>query len=168
LILRTVNTSGEGQIVHRVVRRIVALSAVAVATATAQLRAGEVPADNPSPQAATETPQPTSSTGEAWRFRRHDGLWWYWLPSERWVYWHEGQWVDYDAKKYAEWRAQRSQTSRATRGGDGYWGQWGPIRYDRFGNPQYPYSQRRSGMRQLGPVPTPGGVRSLPGWGGER
>ena len=38
----------------------------------------------------------------------------------------------------------------------------------RYGQPQYPYSQRKSGLRQLGPVPAMGGVRSLPGWGGER
>lgn len=34
--------------------------------------------------------------------------------------------------------------------------------------PQYPKSMRRSGLKQLGAVPAMGGVRSLPGWGGER
>lgn len=34
--------------------------------------------------------------------------------------------------------------------------------------PQYPRSMRSRGLKQLGPVPALGGVRSLPFWGGER
>ena len=44
----------------------------------------------------------------------------------------------------------------------------GPIRYNQWGQPQWPYSQRTSGVTQLGPAPAAAGVRSLPGWGGER
>ena len=129
-------------------------------------------------QAPIQTPdtQSTNPDGEKWRFRQHDGLWWYWLPSEKWVYWHEGKWVPYDASTYAE--LQRSQPARQStyyRGGgnqstSGYpeLGQWGRVRYDGYGQRQYPYSRRNSGIRQLGPVPAMGGVRSLPGWGGER
>lgn len=127
----------------------------------------------PVPTPDTET---TNPSGEKWRFRQHEGLWWYWLPSEKWVYWHEGKWVPYDAAEYAELR--RSQPSRRYtyfRGGgkqstNGYpeLGQWGRVRYDGYGQRQYPYSRRNSGIRQLGPVPAMGGVRSLPGWGGER
>lgn len=35
-----------------------------------------------------------------WRFRFHNGTWWYWLPSNRWVFWSNGQWVDYDPNNY--------------------------------------------------------------------
>jgi hypothetical protein len=40
----------------------------------------------------------------------------------------------------------------------------GPL----IARPQYPRSMRTSGLKQLGPVPAMGGVRSLPFWGGER
>ncbi len=29
-----------------------------------------------------------------WRYKQHDGRWWYWLPSERWVMWQDGRWID--------------------------------------------------------------------------
>lgn len=120
--------------------------------------------------------EPASSAGESWRFRRHQDMWWYWLPSDKWVYWHDGRWIPYDAASYAELRRSMPvrqysyYRGRASRGTGGYpeLGEWGPIRYDSYGNRQYPYSMRRSGIRQLGPVPAMGGVRSLPGWGGER
>ena len=107
----------------------------------------------------------TSRQGESWRYRRHGGLWWYWLPNEKWVYWTGNRWTAYDAQRYSEFRAARPQRSSSYPADQG---NWGPVRYDRFGQPQYPYSQRKSGLRQLGPVPALGGVRSLPGWGGER
>ena len=127
--------------------------------------------DSSSPPAQAGSASPTGA--DAWRYKRHDGLWWYWLPSNSWVYWTDGKWVAYDQKTYAEFQASRRVQPRSSQparsySGDGSWGQWGPKRYDRFGNPQYPYSQRSRGMQQLGPVPTPAGVRSLPGWGGER
>lgn len=143
-------------------------------------RAAELAAtaqQEPATDAPVQTPdaQTTDAGGEKWRFRQHDGLWWYWLPSEKWVYWHEGKWVPYDAAAYAE--LQRSQPTRrytyfrgGNQGTSGYpeLGQWGRVRYDGYGQRQYPYSRRNSGIRQLGPVPAMGGVRSLPGWGGER
>jgi hypothetical protein len=117
--------------------------------------------------AGQENPQ-----GETWRYRKHQGLWWYWLPSNKWVYWTDGHWAPYEAENYAEFNASRRLRAYSNSGG-GYqsgdsWGNWGPIRYNQWGQRQYPYSQRSSGLQQLGPVPTPGGVRSLPGWGGER
>ena len=131
------------------------------------------------PQTAAE-----AASDDAWRFRQHQGLWWYWLPSEKWVYWSDGQWVDYDPQRYAElYNARRARRfsfdsgNARMRGGNsgnpnGYpeleYRMWGRPRYDSYGNIQYPYSQRRTGVRQLGPVPAMGGVRSLPGWGGER
>ena len=136
--------------------------------------AGSEPAANGAAQveAGAQAPAQPTATSDTWRYRRHDGLWWYWLPSEKWVYWNDGRWDPYDPQSYAAFKASRAprvqQNSGYARGGQSGWGPWGPIRYDRYGNPQYPYSQRRSGMQQLGPVPTPAGVRSLPGWGGER
>ena len=28
-----------------------------------------------------------------WRFKYHQGRWWYWMPDERWVYWSNNRWV---------------------------------------------------------------------------
>jgi len=138
-------------------------------------------ADEPGAAAATEQ-QPTASaapadvgdrgatpaaTGEKWRYKRHNGQWWYWLPSNKWVYWNDGRWVDYDAQSYAQSNASSARRSYSRSPGT-QWGPWGPIYYDRWGNPKYPYSRRKTGLKQLGPVPALGGVRSLPGWGGER
>jgi hypothetical protein len=131
-------------------------------------------AQPPSDSAATSSQAAPAekSQGETWRYRQHQGLWWYWLPSNKWVYWTDGRWVPYEAESYAQFNAtRRGQTSSSPSypgGNSTTWGQWGPIRYNQWGQRQYPYSQRSSGLQQLGPVPTPGGVRSLPGWGGER
>jgi hypothetical protein len=43
-----------------------------------------------SPQAAASPDQNT------WRYVWHSGEWWYWLPQEKWVYWRNNQWNDYD------------------------------------------------------------------------
>lgn len=124
-------------------------------------------------EAGSQQGAAASRPDEAWRYKRHQGLWWYWLPAGRWVYWTGDRWVDYEEKSYGEYRAAQG-FSRASRSGyssgsgSNQWGPWGPIRYDRFGNRQYPYSMRNGGLQQLGPVPAMGGVRSLPGWGGER
>jgi len=52
----------------------------------------------PAPR-ADEAPAPRAAGGDDWRYRWHEGRWWYWLPSERWVYWEDGRWVDYDAPR---------------------------------------------------------------------
>jgi hypothetical protein len=42
-----------------------------------------------------QVPEGLASTGgENWRYRRHDGRWWYWLPENRWVVWSDDRWVD--------------------------------------------------------------------------
>ena len=114
---------------------------------------------------APDTTAQKQQPSESWRYRRHDGLWWYWLPSNKWVYWTGNQWAPFETRGYSELRAARPARTYSYPSDQG---NWGPVRYDRFGQPRYPYSQRKSGLRQLGPVPALGGVRSLPGWGGER
>ena len=42
-------------------------------------------------------PEPAATDATLWRYRYQDGVWWYWLPSNRWVYWSNGRWVDYVA-----------------------------------------------------------------------
>ncbi len=149
------------------------LGLVAVARANAEEPATPQPAE-PAPSAASadsQTDQTPTQGGEKWRYRQHQGMWWYWLPSEKWVYWSDGKWVNYDPETYAQLRASRRNRVYSYRGSQsGYpeLGQWGPVRYNNYGQRQYPYSRRNFGIRQLGPVPAMGGVRSLPGWGAER
>jgi hypothetical protein len=45
----------------------------------------------PAPR-ADEIPAPRKADDQTWRYRWHDGRWWYWMPSEHWVYWEEGRW----------------------------------------------------------------------------
>jgi len=123
------------------------------------------PSGGPVPGSDAEKPA-SSSTGEAWRFRWHNGQWWYWQPSNRWVYWSNDRWNSYEPSQSVP--AAVTVPRRAQSYSGATQGPWGPIRYDSYGNRQYPYSRRNSGLQQLGPVPAMGGVRSLPGWGGER
>ncbi len=161
-----------------IVYRLIAIGAVALALTGRNLLADDTraPLNNSSPPtsaAPTTDDAAKAQSGETWRYRRHQGLWWYWLPSNKWVYWTDGKWVAYNPETYAKFNASRqgvvsSPNTGYYRSSDPYWGAWGPVRYNSYGEVQYPYSQRKFGMRQLGAVPTPAGVRSLPGWGGER
>jgi len=55
------------------------------------------------PEAAEVRPPIDNSavSDERWRFKYHRGAWWYWLPSERWVWWSNGAWVDYQPATYS-------------------------------------------------------------------
>jgi hypothetical protein len=104
---------------------------------------------------------------ETWRYRKHNGKWWYWLPSNRWVVWNGREWAVHKSPQQVasgDSNVRRSFSHSPSNQSS----RWGSRRYDRFGNVLYPYSRRHSGLKQLGAVPAPGGVRAMPGWGGER
>jgi hypothetical protein len=71
---------------------------------------------------------------DAWRYRRHNGLWWYWLPSERWVVWIDGAWVDYEpgmlspGGRYFRYGQPRARV-RVYIGDGGYYGDYYPYGY---------------------------------------
>jgi hypothetical protein len=44
--------------------------------------------------------QKQGPTQDRWRYTFHNGEWWYWLPTDRWVYWRNDRWNDYDPKAY--------------------------------------------------------------------
>jgi hypothetical protein len=46
-------------------------------------------------QGVVSQPAVTAAADENWRFRNYNGTWWYWMPSNRWVYWSNGAWVDF-------------------------------------------------------------------------
>ena len=45
--------------------------------------------------------QATVVVDNSWRYKHHNGTWWYWLPSNRWVVWSNNSWIDYDPATYA-------------------------------------------------------------------
>ena len=46
------------------------------------------------PNAATE-PAPAAAD---WRYRWHEGRWWYWIPQNRWMWYSDdGRWMELDA-----------------------------------------------------------------------
>lgn len=162
------------------------LAAALAAIFSGSLATAAPPAD-PAPTATrvVETPDTSAAVtsgaapagGDAWRYKQHRDFWWYWLPSEKWVIWSGRKWIPYDPASFAQLESARAPRATYYRGGTTYrggtagypeLGQWGRVRYNSYGQREYPYSRRSSGIRQLGPVPAMGGVRSLPGWGGER
>ena len=42
--------------------------------------------------------QGTAPSQDPCRYTLHNGQWWYWLPANRWVYWRDNQWNDFDPK----------------------------------------------------------------------
>jgi hypothetical protein len=34
---------------------------------------------------------------DGWRYRWHEGRWWYYLPNEQWVYWNGSAWTEVQA-----------------------------------------------------------------------
>ncbi|MEX2142110.1 MAG: hypothetical protein WD894_22780 [Pirellulales bacterium] len=55
----------------------------------------------------------TSADDTRWRYKQHDGHWWYWLPSNRWVVWSNGDWVDPPMHAIESDRAQGPQYQTA-------------------------------------------------------
>ncbi len=37
---------------------------------------------------------------EPWRYTFHNGEWWYWLPTNQWVFWRDNRWNDYNPQTY--------------------------------------------------------------------
>ncbi|HXT59536.1 MAG TPA: hypothetical protein VN699_12925 [Pirellulales bacterium] len=38
---------------------------------------------------------------DPWRYKYHDGHWWYWLPSNSWVFYDNQRWVPYSRRNYS-------------------------------------------------------------------
>lgn len=61
----------------------------------AELERARSAAAQADPGAASVAVEPAIAVDNSWRYKQHNGKWWYWLPSERWVYWSNGAWVDH-------------------------------------------------------------------------
>lgn len=87
---------------HHVIR-------LGVLSLTACWSAGSVAQEltNPSTSIVESAAAAPAAQGEVWRYKYHQGRWWYWLPSNSWVYWQNSQWVQHDADGYARTFATR-------------------------------------------------------------
>lgn len=75
------------------------------------------PADQtaPMPNAITNDAeqQPTANRAaddKSWRYRWHNGRWWYWMPNRSWVIWDGNQWLnqaDFNAQYQARYTGPR-------------------------------------------------------------
>ncbi|HKD36279.1 MAG TPA: hypothetical protein VKB78_05745 [Pirellulales bacterium] len=70
----------------------------------------------------------TDSSGERgnrddiqWRYRFYNGVWWYWLPSNRWAFWSNGAWQDYNPST-VNYQYEYDQNGRPIRYRTGYRG----------------------------------------------
>jgi hypothetical protein len=52
---------------------------------------------------------PSADGENGWRYRQHEGRWWYWLPSNRWVMWDDGRWIDPPAESIPSGRIETPQ-----------------------------------------------------------
>lgn len=41
------------------------------------------------------------------RYRLHNGVWWFWLPSQQWAFWNGQQWITTRPREYQQWRLQQ-------------------------------------------------------------
>ncbi len=43
----------------------------------------------------------------ATRYRFHNGIWWFWLPSQQWAFFNGQQWITQRPRAYQEWRLRQ-------------------------------------------------------------
>jgi hypothetical protein len=66
-----------------------------------------------------------------WRYRMHNGEWWYWTPAGQWAFYRDGQWRDYDLATYtAPYYVRPSY-------GEAYFGDYTPYYGDYYVNGRY-------------------------------
>jgi outer membrane biosynthesis protein TonB len=76
---------------------------LAPAPAVSPAPVGQTPNEVGSNPSVTQTPVAGANAGAAanqrgdqWRYRWHNGIWWYWTPANRWVYRNGNEWANYD------------------------------------------------------------------------
>ncbi|HVA47228.1 MAG TPA: hypothetical protein VNH11_12745 [Pirellulales bacterium] len=42
-----------------------------------------------------------------WRYRHHNGHWWYYHPNNQWSYWNGNAWSGYNPQTYRQWYSSR-------------------------------------------------------------
>ena len=80
-----------------------------------------------------------SSRPEGWRYRWHNGRWWYWTTADRWMWYSDdGQWIAYETNRPPSEPRRVDESNPASNGNGGYYhpGQDDPS-YPSYG-PSYP------------------------------
>jgi hypothetical protein len=67
-----------------------------------------------------------------WRYKYYNGVWWYWLPDNRWVYWSNNAWQDYNPST-VQYQYEYDRFGRPLRYRSGYRGLTGQSDHDRTG-----------------------------------
>ncbi len=78
-----------------------ALMPPAFVPSAAMSTAGMPPASFSSPYVPYETGPEIPPYGERWRYMSRNGINWYYTPQRKWMYWHEGRWVQYESPAYS-------------------------------------------------------------------
>jgi hypothetical protein len=54
----------------------------------------------PATELTQEQPNNNVPDDLRWRYKWHNGQWWYWSPDERWMIWDKNAWIVYDPATY--------------------------------------------------------------------
>jgi hypothetical protein len=85
-----------------------------------------------------------------WRYRFYNGVWWYWLPENRWVYWSNGAWLDYNPVT-VNYQYEYDQNGRPIRYRTGYRGYAAQNEQNRTGaSNQATENRTDAGRREAG------------------
>jgi hypothetical protein len=60
----------------------------------------QLQAENQAAVAANQNAQAGADRNARWRFRQHNGEWWYWTPQNTWMIHRGGNWIVYDPNTY--------------------------------------------------------------------
>jgi hypothetical protein len=101
----------------------------------------QTPIAAPNTGVPSNTNARAAQSGEPWRYRQHNGTWWYWTPDNRWVYRNGNQWINYEPATAAVPDARYS--------GQPAYGNYQPTPNDYYPGP-YRYSTGYGGY--YGPV----------------
>jgi hypothetical protein len=74
---------------------------------------------SPNLEAGAAAATTTKAEDNQWRYKWHNGQWWYWMPGKYWVYRENDRWVVYDARSY---RSPRQIASYQVGGGSRNYG----------------------------------------------
>jgi hypothetical protein len=55
---------------------------------------------NPNAAARTNARAATPENPDRWRFRYYNNQWWYYTPQNRWMFYRDNNWANYDATTY--------------------------------------------------------------------
>ncbi len=66
----------------------------------------------------TEERPTGNAAGNRWRFVYANNHWWYYLPSQQWVFYYSGRWVPFSAQTYGQYYPRSTPADAAAPGGN--------------------------------------------------